>query len=394
MHSYRKRITAVAMTAIIAPAFIQTASATDADLYIDVATHDMPGMPGGAVTRGAMKLFGGSQATYGMAQYPAMPGQYLDIALRNKARPGGNAEQAIPGGLKLGQNLPLRSEPAAAPTPTSPGNDINDIAGGANDSTTRILLYWGCGAEVRAGQPREIRITTHDRKVKIDGTMEERYSAEPGIGAAPTVATWPNKEHGKQVPDSASLVGAHRITGAGVPESLRFELQQTHDFMPRLQLSGDGSLADGMTWNWQPVARANGYFLAAVGSRDDALVMWSSSEVAGAGMSTIGYIDDAKAARWVREKVVLGPKVQSCAMPREAFAGGNGMLSMVAYGPEGMLAAAPKNPEWVVRVRRKSTAMVPMGVGDMAGQSAAPQETGKEVLKKSAKGLLKGLIGR
>ncbi len=224
--------------------------------------------------------------------------------------------------------------------------------------------------------------------------MEERYSATPGISATPTVATWPNKQNGKQVPDSASLVGAHHVTGVGVPDSLRFELQPAHDFMPKLQVTGTGSLADGMTWNWQPVARANGYFLAAVGSRDDALVMWSSSEVAGAGMSTVGYIDDARAARWVREKVVLGPTVQSCAMPREAFKGGNAMLSMVAYGPERLLAQGPKNPEWTVRVRSKSTAMVTMGLGDMAGQSVSPQESGKEALKKSAKGLLKGLIGR
>ncbi len=139
MHLHRKHITALALTAIMAPAFLQTASAADADLFIDVATHDMPGMPGGAVTRGAMKLFGGNQASYGMAQYPVMPGHYLDVALKNKARPGAPAEQAIPVGLKLGQNLPLRSEPAAS-APTGSGNSMNDIAGGAGDSTTRILL--------------------------------------------------------------------------------------------------------------------------------------------------------------------------------------------------------------------------------------------------------------
>lgn len=390
--SYRNRIAVIAITAIAVPAFSLTASAAPADLSIDVATHDMSGMPGGAVTRGAMKLFGGNAPapTYGMTQYPGMPGQYLDIALVNKARPGADAEQAVPEGLKLGPSLPLRP----TPVPPSPETDISGagIGDGNGDSTSRILLYWGCGTEVRPGQPREIRITTRNGKVTIDGKMmDERYQASSSVSAGPTVATWPNKVHGKQVPDKASLVGGHRVTGAGVPDSLRFELQQVHDFMPTLQVAGKGSLDDGMTWNWQPVDRANGYFLTAVGTRNDATVMWSSADVPDAGMGLIGYVDDARVARWIREKVVLAPQVQSCAMPREAFAGGSGMLSMVAYGPERHLQDAPKNPKWNVRVRTKSTAMVPMGMG---GAGVSTPEGRKEALKESAKGLLKGLLGR
>lgn len=394
MSSCQRPFAAIVATVLLTPLMAQAAT-PDANLTIDVATHDMPGMPGGAVARGAMKLFGGGQQTqYGMAQHPALPGNYLDIALRTKVQPGGNAEQAVPDALKLGSMLPLRSAPTAARSHNE-GSSHNDISGGAGDATTtRILLYWGCGSDVRPGQPREIRITTKDRTVKIDGTLEERYTAETGISATPSVATWPNKTHGKQVPDSASLVGSHRITGAGVPDSLAFTLQQSQDFMPRLQLAGVGSLADGMTWNWQPVARAKGYFLTAVGNREDAIVMWSSSEVPGAGMGTVGYVNDTTAARWLKEKVVLGPGVQSCKMPREAFAGGSGMLSMVAYGPDTLLTASPKDPEWIVRVRTKSTAMAVMGMDGMAGPSMSPQETGKEALKKSATGLLRGLIGR
>src|SRR5690606_16514739 len=67
--------------AVSAPAGAQS---TQADLYIDVATHTMPGMGGlGALGRFAGAMGGGS-ASYGMARHPGMPGKYMDVALHNR----------------------------------------------------------------------------------------------------------------------------------------------------------------------------------------------------------------------------------------------------------------------------------------------------------------------
>src|SRR5690606_40070202 len=76
-------------------------------IYIDAATHAIPGMPGmGAMGRlaGAM---GGQRPSYGMTRHSGMPGRYLDVALYNRAAPGQPATQAVPKGLQLGNSIDL-----------------------------------------------------------------------------------------------------------------------------------------------------------------------------------------------------------------------------------------------------------------------------------------------
>jgi hypothetical protein len=185
-----------------------------------------------------------------------------------------------------------------------------------------------------------------------------------------------------------------------VPESLKFALDQSQDFLPKIALSSSGDLASGQNWRWTPVERARGYFLAAMGTRDDAMVLWSSSETSDAGMGLMDYLPNATVDKWIKEKVLLPSSATSCAMPRGIFAGngtqGGGMLQMIAYGPESNLAWPPKpanpktawNPEWNVRVRTKSTATAMLGMGIDASDEA--QQPGE---KKPMKKLLRGLFG-
>ena len=75
---------AIAGGALALPASSQSATngTPEAELYIDVATHSMPGMPQlGGLGRAAMGMFGGGNH-YGMTRFPAMPGQYLDVVVR------------------------------------------------------------------------------------------------------------------------------------------------------------------------------------------------------------------------------------------------------------------------------------------------------------------------
>src|SRR5690606_20083781 len=92
MHSFRSLVPAalaVALAAACAPAGAQD---TQADLYIDVATHSMPGMGGlGALGRFAGAMSGGN-ASYGMARHPGMPGRYMDVALESRIQPGAPAK--------------------------------------------------------------------------------------------------------------------------------------------------------------------------------------------------------------------------------------------------------------------------------------------------------------
>lgn len=400
---YRSRLLVAAITTALVvalPASSAPGNAPPTQLYLDVATHSMPGMPGmGGLGRMAMGMFGNRGASsYGQTRFPGMPGQYLDIALWNRLNPGKDAMQEIPAGLRLGESLPLVPPKADPPSEngTAGASGLNDGGG-----QTKILIYWGCGTEVRPGQPKVISIDTRGGKLQVSGSMQGRYAPDRSAKVDPQHALWPNTRHQKQVPDGASLVGDHRVVGEKVPDSLKFALDRSQDFLPKIALTSSGDLAVGQTWNWNSVDRARGYFLAAMGSKDDAMVMWSSSETADAGMGLIDYLPNATIDKWVKEKVLLPATATSCAMPRGIFADagnrGGGMLQMIAYGSESNLAWPPKpantktpwNPEWNVRVRNKSTAMAMLGM-PVSAEAAESQQPAEKPVKR----LLRGLLGR
>src|SRR3546814_6154136 len=87
-----------------------------------------------------------------MARHPGMPGKYMDVALHNRSGPGTPASQAIPKGLRLGDEIEL--------LPPERKQARND--GGADGSTNpqdpadggpyTIRYYWGCGGQGAAGQ--------------------------------------------------------------------------------------------------------------------------------------------------------------------------------------------------------------------------------------------------
>ena len=397
MNTLRVSCIAAAIAAIALPGASQSAGKDKVpQLYIDVATHDLAGMPGGGLGRMAMGMFGKGKVQYGMTRYPGMPGQYMDIALYTGANPAPEASQAIPSGLGLGKALPLLPPPDRR-TPDSDGGVGTGIADG-NDTSSRILIYWGCGETVRNGQPREIRISVKNGKADVSGSMPQgRTSPSRAITPGREYALWPNERSNKQVPDRASLVGDHQVSGPGVPESMRFAIEQAHDFMPKIALKSSGGGAAATRLEWKPVDRATGYFLNAMGQRGDALVMWSSAEMAEPGSGLMDYLPEATVAKWIREKVLLSPRVTDCAIPAGIFGDGAGMTQMIAYGPERQLAWPSKpakapaswRPDWSLRVRTKSTVMVPGGMsGGEDGEQQAP--AGK---LKPAK-LLKGLFGR
>lgn len=358
-----------------------------AQLWMDVATISMPGMPDMPAMPGLGGMLGRGGAVEGSNAFGntrgMTPGRHLDIAFVTQRKPGGTeAAQAVPAGSGLAPSLsllPVKVEPrgSASPGQGEPG-EFEQPKG-------RILFYWGCSETVRPGQPRVLdfsRATPQD----WGNFMQGRAPRERGAVARPGHSIWPNEKDRRNVARDASLAGEHAVTGEGVPADLRFTLAAAQDFMAPIQLQQSGTLAAALNLSWAAVPNARAYFLNAMSGGEEAgvteMVFWSSAEVPDYGMGLIDYASPANVEQWLREKVLLAPGVTQCAIPQGIFAKGQGgMLRMIAYGPELNLAHPPRpadpkiawEPEWAVRVRTKSTAMAMLGVSADGRRAPASQ---------------------
>ena len=332
--------------------------------FIDVATHASPSMPGGFPIPG---MGGGQNSnefgnTRGMSQ-----GKYVDLALVTRNKPGGTqGTHAIPPAFKLGASLPL------VPLTTTPRGEMDSPS---ERPRGRILIYWGCGEAVGNGQPRTIDLSSPN--ADFARAFSGRFVPERGARAAPGWAVWPNPQDRKSVPRDASLVGDHAVSGDGVQASLKFAISATHDFMPSIDLTARGDLAGSVGLEWKPVSHALGFFAAAMSSKGNDMILWTSSEQAEAGFGLLDYLPPASVERWIRERVLLPASATSCRVPRGIFAGADGaMARLIAYGPELNIVHPPRpaNPEWSARVRVKSTSMVLLGVegGGRGGGGSNP----------------------
>src|SRR5690606_12376309 len=134
-----------ALTAL--PAASQKTKNPPTNLYIDVLTHNMAGMPdmggmmGGLGGFMARRMGGGDafKLSYPSARTGGMTGQYLDIALHNSLKPGVEAQDQIPSGLGLGKSLALIPIEPSKPTQGEP------TTGKIPDVAVKITEHWGCG---------------------------------------------------------------------------------------------------------------------------------------------------------------------------------------------------------------------------------------------------------
>jgi hypothetical protein len=397
MHStLRPRTHAATVLAIIAtamPAAAQKKPVPETQVWIDVATHDGGGIPSigaaGGLTGRLMGMLKGHQDYPQSRDIPSGTGRFLDIAMHNSLLPGTPANQQVPAGLGMGESLLLLPPSPDKPSKPSRGGKPK----GQDEAEITVRQYWGCGAGIRRGQPKELKIKASAGLMDIKGSLAPGlFVPDRDIDAGPAYALWPNKKSSKRASEQASLVGQHRITGNGVPESLQFELGKNADFMPKLLLSSRGALAESIALEWQPVERSRGYFLHAVAMLDDrSLVVWTSSEIAGAGHELLNYLNGPDIDRWLKQKVLLPAATTRCAVPKGIFQPpgndrqGVASLSMIAYGPETNLAWPPRpadpkrpwDPEWNVRVRTKSTATAMLGMPMAAAAGRNEQDGGK-----------------
>lgn len=429
---------ALATTLLALPAASQQGKLPPTNLYIDVATHNMAGMPDMGGMLGGLggfmaKRMGGAET--GNPTYPTargtggMTGQYLDIALHNALKPGAEAQDLIPDGLDLGKSLTL------IPIEPSKSTEGSTQPGKIPDIEVKITEYWGCGAAVRPGQPKVATFKLKGGNKAIDpknpiggmqgvdfqstGSLSKGlYVPDRDIDLKPGWVYWPNRKHGKQVPSGARLAGEHRITGDGVPASMQFQVEQSADFMPKLALRTQGEATDAVGLSWPSVDRARAYFISGMhmqvlGENAYALTVWSSAEGPGAGNALHAYLSGSYLDKWLKQKILLPASATTCTIPKGIFAGPSsmeggqmtmpGMLMMTAYGPESWITYPPKpadpkqpwNPEWSVRLRAKSTATAMLGLDfDGMQQMEEGNDAQQPQNKPSVKGLLKGLLGR
>ncbi len=394
---YRPALLVASLCVAFAAGAQQNVKPPKVQLWMDVSTGGMAGLPEMELPAGMGGLFGGrpgmgGNASYGMARgMNVMPPRVLDIAMYNSLRPGVESSQAIPSGMRMGDSLPLIPPPQAAPREREPGEVPDEMR--RETPKGRILIYWGCGETVRRGQPRVIDLA-RGNPADFGAAFAGRHAADRGARITPQHVLYPNERSRNALPRDSSLVGEHRVQGDGVPASMKFTLGEAQNLMPAIDLRSRGGLADSVGLSWSTVPNARAYYLHAMGQVGNDTVMWSSAETGDSGMGLFDYLPNATIERWVRESVLLKPETTSCAVPKGIFAaqdGGGGrrgdgdgaMLRMIAYGGESNFAYPPRpadpratwEPEWAVRVRVKANTMAMLGEeqgGRGSAASAAP----------------------
>jgi hypothetical protein len=416
------RLTVLSCASLLAgaaPAQTAHIKPPQAQAWIDVATFSGMGMPMGAMGgAGGMGgnpmsalggMFGGAgggsaKNSFGQTQAGAA-GRWVDATLYSRNNPAlAEAQQAVPAGF-MSPALKLQAPRDARPAPE---DDDKVVEPDHERPKGKLLLYWGCGATVRAGQPKVLDMASASA-ADLAAFFVSRRATQRGAHGATGRPLWPNAVDARMVPDGASLVGEHVFSGTGVPEGFRFQIAAAQDLMPPLQVQqADQGGALALQWNALPTARA--YFVAGMGAaRQDEMVIWSSSELPDTGFGLLDYQTNTAVDRWLREKVLLPTATTQCTVPKGVFPGEGAMLRVIAYGNELNLAHPPRPadpkaawaPLWAVKLRVKSVAMLMPGMPAMGNMPPAergsdkpgqPAEKDEPSLKPMD--LLKGILGR
>lgn len=406
-----------------------------AQAWLDLATHrtDMPGMAGAMgqmMGGGGMpslgQLFGQGESkgrgnSFGNTQGMGFSssGQWLDVSVFTRANRGLSAAvQTPPAGSRLAPQMQLlapQTERGVEPPAEREEDDVREP--NFERPKGKLLLYWGCGEQVRAGQPRVLDFANMNL-ADVQRIMVARGSTPRGARSQAGMPAWPNKQDDRLVPTGARLAGENAFSGEGIPEGFRFQLRPDVDFMPAISLQNQAHPSGATQLNWQRIQPARAYFISAMGAKpgDDEgteMVMWSSSELADTGFALHDYQTPAGIERLLKDKVLLAPESTRCAIPAGIFGApgeqAGGMLRMTAYGPEQVVVHPPRptdpkiawEPEWQAKVRTKSTLMSMLGMAGAAGpardgqmppddEEPAPKAEEK---KPKMKDLLKGLLG-
>lgn len=323
-----------------------------------------------------------------------------------------HADHFMPQGAGLGASVRLLPLERGTAEPVDPRFE---------QPTGRLLLYWGCSERAAPGQP-----------VVIDFSKLAKGEVPAGLYMSPidlpgdwqvteansrTYTTWPHGKDDKQVTGKASLLGGHRIA-SNYSKEIAFDLAE--DFMPPLAASTRANQAGGYGLSWAGLSKATGYYAWAMGAKDARggkpveMVWWASSKQQAFGGPLWDWISPAGVRRLIDAGAVMPPEQRDCAIPAEVVkAAGEAMVvNLQAYGPQADFAYPPRpadtkkpwNPEWIARVRFRSSTMVIPGMEELTGMdggtgrgeargSDAPAAPPKKPKCKGLKGLAERAAG-
>jgi hypothetical protein len=339
--------------------------------WVSVATQNtsIPGMPQGEMT-GMQGMLMGKMMPGGMGPKRSL---LLQLSAPGTPPAAPEATHDIPPGLDMGKTLPLLIPEREKPVRSGEGSDRE-----VEKPKVRMLFYWGCSETVRPGQPRVLD-TEKMSMIEFGKAMAGRSGSgqvppSPRTGWA--YSEWPNKSDQQSVPKSSSLLGSHFIHGNYTPD-IKFAVGERHDFMAPVEFTAvKGGLTESIAFQWKKIPTAIGYFAVAMGHNEQTgeTIIWSSSEVQDPGFGLMNYLSPADVSRFIREKVVMGSEVTSCSVPRGIFKDGKGaVLQFIGYGDELNIAYPPKPKDstkphdyiWAIKLRNKSTGMLPLGMEEM-----------------------------
>ena len=245
----------------------------------------------------------------------------------------------LPSGLKLGNTVDLS---IMRPKPTPGGTPAN--------AQVNVVLYWGCGDMVQAGQPTRVNLNDQLR------TLLQRVSPGAGGVGSTTLAMYPGgMQTGRRPGGSGILAGDASAVGAyalhtSYTGNVDFTVAPEQDFLAPVDVTaptGDGTpdLTRSITVSWKQVPHALGYRVMAVsmkkaegGVRE--MVVWTAGTISPFAGNQGDYTDAAQA---VRDGVLLAPDDTTCTIPANILAGGQMATLMVeAVGPVRSIGGQPK----------------------------------------------------
>jgi hypothetical protein len=321
-----------------------------------------------------MGAFGGMM---GMPRSGPVKNLFLRLISPQSLPSSPEASHDIPPGQRMGDSLPLIIPPKAQ----AERYEGQEEQPRYEKPKMRMLIYWGCGEEVPKGQPLVIdteRMNMADFGKAMAGRSGSQHPPMPRSGRI--YSQWPNERSSKQVLPESSLKGGQLVHGNYTPD-IRFSIDEGHDFMSPVSFSSvRGGLRDSIGFQWKAIPTATGYFASAMSSNRETeeLILWSSSEVKETGWGLMDFLSPGDVRRLIQDRVVMPSDRTSCSVPKGIFRDTEGaMLQFIAYGDELNVVHPPRpkdpkeqenwRPIWEVKERRKSTAMLPLGMEGMDG---------------------------
>lgn len=293
-----------------------------------------------------------------------------------------SAFHTAPPELGVRAPLPLRTSPPSGPGERAERqpNDTPDFG------RVRLLVYSGCGAATKPGQPMVIDIAREGVTGlgRLNSALTFNAAIGPMPGANRTYGDWPHGDNRETIGPNASLVGTHTIRGDYSPD-IDVTLTPQQDFMEALRLTGTApGDPSGLGWNALPNAR--GYFASTMGSAGNGdVVIWSSSETPVFPYMMPTYLTDGDLTRLLRDRTLLPADTTQCRIPDAVQqAAPESMLKVQAFGGDVDFSYPPRpadrrqtwNIDYVVKVRYASSTTTVMGMdlSEMGGARSQGEE--------------------